>query len=133
MKKYIEKLQDWYLDKKTGTTREVREYESWLDHNVNRSASRIRHMFGNFRHVLIVNPKKFFDYRNSFEWAPCRDVRQYMWPERALGDNMVWLFERVNPCAYDDDWEINGIAGDELVFVATNNDSDAVMLAIKYS
>lgn len=134
LRQYANRVMDWYLTRKTGKRREDREYESWLAHNVNRRASQIRHgIFQHFRHVIVVNPDKFFDLQEPFSWVPCQDARQYMWPERALGDNMVWLFERVTHSDYENDWVINALGDRDLVFVATNNDSDAAMLAIKYS
>ena len=128
-----ERLKDWYLTKKTGKDKSQREWEAWYDQNVNYRATKIRDMFKNFKHVIIVNTDKFVDHAEPFAWVPCKDARQYFWPARPLGENCVWRFERVINCpATAWEWEINEIGGEDMIFVATNNERDAVMIALKY-
>lgn len=127
-----EHVKDWYLTRKTGKTKAEREWEAWYEQNVNFRATRIKDMFKNFKHVMIVNPDKFFQF-DPFAWVPTNDAKQYFWPARPLGENCVWRFERVINCpASAWEWEVNELGGEDKVFVATNNDRDAVMIALKY-
>ena len=128
----IETIKDWYLTKKTGKSKEQREWEAWYEQNINFRALRIKDMFKNFKHIVIVDPSKFFTF-DPFAWIPTQDAKQYFWPARPLGENAVWRFERVMNCpatAYE--WEINELGGADTVFVATNNEQDAIMIALKY-
>ena len=84
-----------------------------------------------FKHIIIVNPDKFFQF-DPFAWVPCEDAKQYCFPARELGNNAVWRFERVRKDRWDNRWHIDGMGGEDKVFVATNNERDAMMIALKY-
>lgn len=128
----IERLKDWYLTRKTGKNKAEREWEAWYEQNVNYRASRIKDMFRNFEHIIMVNPDKFFKF-DPFAWVPCDNAKQYFWPARPLGENCVWRFERViNAPSTAWEWEINELGGYDKVFIATNNEQDAIMIALKY-
>jgi hypothetical protein len=128
-----ERLVDWYLTRKTGKTKAEREFIAWYEQNVNYRATRIKNMFENFEHIVIVDINKFVDHAEPFTWVPCKDARQYFWPARPLGENAVWRFERVINCpATAWEWEINELGGEDKIFVATNNERDAMMIALKY-
>jgi hypothetical protein len=128
-----EKLKDWYLTRKTGKTKEEREWEAWYEQNVNYRATRIKDMFEKFEHIIIVDPMKFFTF-DPFAWVPTQDAKQYLWPARPLGNNAVWRFERVINCpATAWQWQVNELGGKDTVFVATNNEQDALMIALKYA
>jgi hypothetical protein len=129
----IEWIRDWYLTRKTGKTKAEREFIAWYEQNVNYRATRIKNMFENFEHVVIVDLNKFVDHAEPFAWVPCADARQYFWPARPLGENAVWRFERVINCpATAWEWEVNELGGEDKIFVATNNERDAMMIALKY-
>jgi hypothetical protein len=70
---------------------------------------------------------------DPFTWAPCEDAQQYFWPARELGNNAVWRFERVGWDKWTNSWHISGMGGEDKVFVATNNDEDAIMISLKYA
>lgn len=131
--KIVEYIKDWYLTKKTGKNKSEREWETWYESNVNYRATRIKDMFKNFKHIIIVDSNKFFQF-DPFTWVPTEDAKQYFWPARPLGENCVWRFERVINCpATAWQWEVNELGGADTVFVATNNDRDAMMIALKYA
>lgn len=130
-------VKDWIVDRyltwKTGKNKEQREWEAWYEQNVNYRATRIKDMFKNFKHVIIVDSSKFFQF-DPFAWVPTEDAKQFFWPARPLGENCVWRFERVINCpATAWEWEINELGGADTVFVATNNERDAMMIALKYA
>lgn len=128
----IEWIKDRWLTFWTKKSRSQREWEAWYEANVVYRASTINNMFVNFKHIIIVNPDKFFQF-DPFAYVPCEDAKQYFWPERNLGDNAVWRFERVFWNPWQQEWNINGMGDEDKVFVATNNDEDAIMIALKWS
>lgn len=130
--KLLDRIEDKYLTWKTGKDKPQREWEAWYEVNVNYRASTIHHMFENFKHVIVVSPNKFFDLCVPFAYVPCEDAKQYCWPARPLGENAVWRFERVMWNQWQRCWDINGLGDRDKVFVATNSDKDAMMIALKY-
>jgi len=128
-----ERIVDWYLTKRTGKTKATREWEAWYAVNVNYRAKDITNMFQNFEHVIIVDWNKFVDHHEPFVWVPCDDANQYFWPARELGNNAVWRIERVFYSNWDKRWHLDEITGEDKIFVATNSDKDALMIALKYT
>lgn len=131
--KLLERIKDWYLTRKTGKTKDVRDYEAWHRQNVNVRATRIKDKFKNFKHIIVADPNRFLDLIDPFGWHACEDAQQYFWPVRPLGENCIWSIDRViraPSTAWE--WEINELGGTDRVFVATNDDEDAVMIALKY-
>lgn len=128
-----ERIVDWYLTRKTGKDKSQREWEAWYELNVVYRASSINNMFRHFKHIIVVDPEKFFDHCEPFDYVPKEDAMQYFWPHRELGNNAVWRYERVIWDSWAGTWYVNGLGDRDKVFVATNNDSDAVMLTMKYS
>ena len=130
----LAKIKDWYLTKKTGKDKVQRDWEAWYDANVNYRATRIKDMFKNFKHIIIVNPNKFTDPHEPFAWVPCSSARQYFWPQRPVETTCVWRFERViNYPSTNNEWHVNEFGGEDHIFVATNSDEDATMIALLYS
>lgn len=128
-----EYLVDRYLTWRTGDDKATREWKAWYETNVNYRATRINDMFKNFKYVILVDIDKFVDHSEPFTWVPNKDARQYFWPQRELGNNAVWRFERViRYPSTNNEWEVNGIGGEDHIFVATNNDRDAMMITLKY-
>lgn len=128
----VEKLKDKYITWRTGKSKEQREWEAWYEVNVVYRASSISNMFMHFKHIITVDPDKFFDLCEPFAYVPNEDARQYFWPQRELGNNAVWRFERVVWDQWMQEWHINGLGDRDKVFVATNNERDAMMIALKY-
>ena len=129
-------MKEWIVDKwltwRTGKDRAQREWEAWYEVNVVYRASTIENMFMNFKHVIPVDSHKFLDWAEPFAWVPCDDAQQYFWPHRELGNNAVWRFERVRKDQWDHRWHIDEMGGEDRVFIATNSDKDAMMIALKY-
>ena len=129
-------LKDYIVDKwltwRTGKDKPTRDWEAWYEVNVIYGASTISNMFRNFKHIIVVDSDKFFQF-DPFTWVPCEDAKQYLHPQRELGNNAVWRFERVVWDQWSNQWCINGLGDEDKVFVATNNDMDAMMIALKYA
>jgi len=131
---FWEKVTDKYITWRTGKDKQQRDWEAWYEVNVNYRATKINDMFRNFKHIIMVDVDKFVDYHEPFAWVPNADARQYFWPNRPLGENAVWRFERVMKApSTANQWEINELGGEDKIFVATNNERDAMMIALKYS
>lgn len=128
----IQHLKERYLTWRTGKSKAERDWLAWYETNVVYRASSITNMFQHFKHVIIVDSNKFM-IEDPFAWRPCEDAQQYFWPARELGNNAVWRFERVSWNQWDQRWHIDEMGGADKVFVATNSEQDAIMIALRYA
>lgn len=129
----IDWIKDRYLTWRTGVDKPTRDFRNWYDGTVVHRAGTIENMFMHFRYIIPVSTR-MFDLNEPFGWVPCKDFRQYMHPNRDLDNCAVYHFAR----GYRDPWDGKFHLGDmrhdqDQVFVATNNERDAVMIALKYS
>ena len=128
----IEYIKDKYLTWSTGLSKQERVWRKWQEETIVRNAGTIENMFTNFKYIIPVTTE-IFDLDEPFGWYPCEDVRQYMYPERELGDNLVYYFARGSRDQQDGHFHIDDCFGEgDQVFIATNNDKDAVMISLKY-
>lgn len=130
---FWEKVTDKYITWRTGKDKQQRDWEAWYNANVVWRANDITNMFMNFDHVIDVDWRKFITDGGMGCWVPVESARQYFWPHRELGNNAVWRIERVMWNQWDKRWHVNELGGEDRVFVATNNERDALMIALKYS
>ncbi len=130
LKEYIT---DKWLTWRTGKDKPQREWEAWYEQNVVYRASTIPNMFMHFKHIIVVDADKFFDVCEPFAYVPNEDARQYFWPQRPVTNTCVWRFERVIWDQWEQCWHVNGMGDRDKVFVATNCEKDAIMIALKYS
>lgn len=128
----IESIKERYLTWRTGKDKKQRDWEAWYEANVVYRAHDITNMLKNFKHVIDVDWNKFI-VDGGLCWVPRPDARQYFWPHRPLGENCVWIMERVSWNPWDRRWHLDEITGEDKVFVATNSDEDAVMIKLKWS
>lgn len=131
----IEQIKEWYLTRKTGITQKEREYNAWYLQNVNAQGPYIKDVFKNFKHIIVVDPNKFFNFAEPFGWVICDNAAQYFWPARPLSTTAIVRSERViSSSAYShQEWYIDAIHGEYRVFVATNITQDAIMITLKYT
>jgi hypothetical protein len=130
--KLLDYIKEEYLTWKTGKTKEERDWEEWYYSTVHWNARNITDMFKNFKHVISVDIEKFMNLHEPITWVPCEDAMQYFWPARPIGENCIWRYERVYWNSWDNRWVIDEFVGEDKVFVATNSDRDAVMIALKW-
>lgn len=131
LKEYVA---DKYLTWRTGQDKQTRAWHKWQEETIVRRAGTIENMFMNFKYIIPVSTEQIFDLDEPFGWCPCNDFKQYLYPTRELGNNAVYYFAR----GYRDEWDgkfhLNELRCEaDQVFVATNNERDAVMIALKYS
>lgn len=129
----IERLKERWLTWRTGKDKITRDWEKWRDENIVYAANDVQNYYMHFKHIIEVDPRKFWNHNEPFGWVPVTDFRQYEYPAKPLGDNAVGNWFR----GYWDQWDrrfhICEMSGTDYVFVATNNDEDAIMIALKYS
>ena len=127
-------MKDWIKDKyltwRTGKNKQRRAYDTWYNSTVNVRAKSVEEMFANFEYVFRVNPNKFLIWHFAIE--PKDDLSEYRYPQRELGDNLLWTVQRGDPNFWDNGFAITDPTEEDLVYLATNNSEDAVMLALKY-
>ncbi len=129
----IEWIKDRYLTWKTGYNKRDRIARKWFVETIVYYAGTVENKYMNFKHIIPVSTC-IFNENEPFGWVPCNDFKQYMWPKRALGDNTVWSFERGYWNKWDGRFHICDLSAElDQVFVATNNEQDAIMIALKYS
>ena len=129
----IEFIKDKWLTWHTGKDKQTRDYNQWFDATVIRRATTIENMFMNFKHIVPVSTQ-IFDLDEPFGWIPCRGFEQYLYPNRALSDCAVYYFARGYRDPWDGRFHLNDIRHEQdQVFVATNNERDAIMIALTYS
>lgn len=129
----IEYIKDQYLTWRTGLNKKDRDWYKWQGGHINARSTTIENMFMHFEYIIPVSTQ-IYDLSYPFGWVPCEDFKQYLYPNRELGDNAVYYFARGYRDPWDGRFHLNDIrAEQDQVFVATNNKVDAVMIALKYS
>jgi len=129
----IEYIKDKYLTWRTGLDKEARAFQKWYDETVVVHANTIENMFMDFKYIIPVTTQ-IFNHNEPFGWVPNKDFQQYMYPRRTLGDNTVYYFARGSRNQWDGRFHLDGCFGErDQVFVATNNERDAIMIALKYT
>lgn len=123
-------VKDKWLTWRTGKDKEQRIYEAWYSSMVNSKGHTAEEVYKNFKHLIRVDDKKFLVHHMLTE--PRDDMSEYRYPQRELGDNMLWSILRGETYTYGDEFYITDFGNEDRVYVATNNDRDAVMLALKY-
>ncbi len=125
-------IKDRWLTWLTGLKKQDREFSKWVEETVVQNAPTIENMFMNFKFILPVSTQ-IFDHNEPFGWVPNEEFRQYMYPNRAIRDSAVYYFAR----GYRDQWDgkfyKDDMSGSDQVFVATNNERDAIMIALRWA
>lgn len=128
----IEYIKDRWLTWRTGLTKQERIYKKWQAETIVYRAHTIENMFMNFKYIIPVSTD-IFDHGEPFGWVPNNHFKQYLYPARELGDNAVYTFARGERNKWDGRFHLNDCFGGDQVFVATNNEQDAIMITLKYS
>ena len=127
-------MKEWIIDQwltwRTGKNKSRRDYEEWYYINVNARASTAEARFKNFKCIIQVDYEKSFDFHMFSELKD--ELLQYCWPQRALGDNMVYSILRGEQMP-DGKFHLTDFGVEDRVYIATNNSEDALMIALKYA
>ena len=130
--KLIEKIKDWYLTRKTGLTASERAWMQWLSETVNHRARTVQDKYKNFKYIIPVNSFRVMNYADPIGWSLVDDLKKYTYPTRPLGDNLVWTWARGDWDQWDKQFHFNDISGGDQLFLATNNERDAIIISLKY-
>ncbi len=107
---------------------EARETE-WHDKNTSTSADNIRDYFHGLEYIVELDWEKVY----ASGWILLKDIRiKYCYPSRQLEDQTIFTCVRGTPTNDSRIFALNEIFGGDRVFAATNNEKDAIMLALKY-
>lgn len=129
----IEWIKDCWLTWRTGLDRQTRDHQKWYRETVVQTAITVENMFMNFKYIVPVS-EKIFDLDEPFGWVPCEDFKQYMFPNRNHDNCVVYYYARGYRDPWDGRFHLNDLRCEQdQVFVATNNEVDAMMIALKYS
>ncbi len=129
----LELIKDKYLTWRTGKNKQLRTWEKWRDETIVFRAGTVENMFMNFKHIIEVDPDKIFDLDEPFGWNTKAEFDQFQYPHRELGNNTVWYWCRCTKNQWDGKLHFDEMGGSDYLFVATNNDKDAIIIALKYS
>lgn len=111
--------------------KEICEHERWRSKIVNSSAASVEDYFSHFEYILIVDPKKILDVTNTY---PAVVFSEYEYPNRTRSNAALIRIFRVTPKNETDGKHyFDEIWGKDTAFVATNNEQDAVMIALRFS
>ena len=128
----IEYIKDKYLTWRTGNDKQTRTWLKWEEENILQRARTIETMFMNFKYILPVTTQ-IFNHAEPFGWYPNKEFSEYMYPNRELGNNAVYYFARGERNHWDGYFHFDEMFGGDQVFVATNNERDDIMIALKYT
>lgn len=129
----IEYIKDRYLTWRTGLDKQERIVAQWKNLNIVENANTVENMFQNFQYIIPVSTS-IFDPHSPFGWYPCKEFRQYLYPIRPLGNNAVYYFARGYRDTWDGRFHICDLRSEQdQVFVATNDETDAMMIALRWS
>lgn len=108
----------------------IRYYQQWCAENIDMRASYVEHMFRRFEFCFEVDYMKFFDHGDTSGWVPIDN--SFFYPERHPPSCCVWKIFRVED-KQNGLTRVNEMFGADKVYVATNNEEDAVMMALRFS
>jgi hypothetical protein len=132
----IKLFEDWkekYLTWKTGMTQIEREWARWQIATINHGASTVQDYYKNFKYILELDYKKVFQQDAPHGWIPVADFKEYMYPNRPMDEMTVVKWFRGEWNEWDNRYWFIELGGGDTVFAATNNEEDAVMIALKFS
>ena len=105
----------------------------WNEENLRLHAGCIKDIFHGYKHIVEVNYSKVFEnYREMNGTRVYESFQvQFKYPHRELGDHTHLMLMR-GRYTHDDDIFARDEFGIDALFAGTNNDYDAMMLALKY-
>jgi hypothetical protein len=130
----IAKVTAWRLQKQKTKEKkaETIRWQNWYSTHVHYKATYINNIFKQFKYVIRVDPDKFMDVNEPFGWVANKDARAYFYPQRELGSNCVWRIERASNFDDGQGWYVDELGGQDMVFVASNNQEDITMIALQW-
>jgi hypothetical protein len=114
-------LRNWFSRRQA--LKKEKEYRAWLDSKIFHPAGDVRTYFHGFRHVIQVNYHRLNPC--PFNGSPGQEFLDML-----LKYQGVYSIFRVS--WQNNRWEFDEFGGGDVVFVATDSDEGAVMIALLY-
>jgi hypothetical protein len=126
---FIEELKERWITRRTGLTREQREYRAWCEDMVNIYASTVEDKYAKFQYVIEVDPLKFLIHHM---WTEPVDY-QYFFPHKPPGECALWGWvSGIQDCHTGKINILGQGLGLDYCFVATNDTDDALEIALRF-
>ena len=112
------------------------DYKQWNEAHICQRANDVTNYFQGFKHVI---PVSYLRVNTILEpmfgmHVPGPEIKEYTWPNKEVGQHAMLGHFRGFWDKWDGRFHISDIGGDvDQVFVATNNDEDAFMIALRFS
>lgn len=129
------RIKERYMDWRYPTTKHQRRLEAWLRPRIFYPGRTPKEYFCGFKFVVRVNYDSVYSgpYDGMFGRSMCQDFKAYLYPTRSFEEGpCIALIDRGLWNKYTGEFEFNGLGGDDEMFVATNNEDDVIMLALRF-
>lgn len=128
-----ERIKDGWLTWRTGLDKKARDYFAWEQAHIVHRADTVDNYFQGFKHIIALDYKKVYtEYQPMFGMYPNAEFLSYMYPNRPLGNNCAYRDFRGTWNQWDKRFHITDFGDTDHTFIATNNEEDAIMLALKW-
>lgn len=132
--KFLEDLKDKWLTWQTGISKSEREYRTWREQNIVFSARDVTNFFQGYKYIIAVDYNKVnVRFNPMFGLIESDEFLSYMYPHRPLGQNCFYGDFRGYWDQWDKRFHMDDTIGNSQMFVATNSEEDAVMIALKWT
>ena len=109
------------------------KHKEWSAQHINRMATDVKTMFHGFMYIIEVDHRKVHDTNGIGQWSVQNEFKtKYCYPSKELGDHTSIVIVRGNDTTDGRIFEITDFGERDATFAATNNKSDAIMLALTY-
>ena len=124
-----------YFRWRRGMDRAEWDYTQWNEAHICQRANDVTNYYQGFKYVIPVSYNKIYTQSDSF-WGEIlgTDIKEYTWPNKEVGEHAMLGHFRGYWDQWDGRFHITDLGGElDQMFVATNNDEDAFMIALRFS
>ena len=133
----MRKVKDWIVDRwltwRTGKDAQTRAWDKWREETIVYRAGTVENYFMNFKYILPLDYRKVYPMERFHPFFGDRvddGFDQYLYPNKPLGDNtVIHLFRGYKDSGF---FHITDFGDTDQLYAATNNERDAMMIALKY-
>jgi len=108
--------------------------KEWNKQNISQGASTIKDMLHGFKYIIELDHLKVYsEHHGMHGWlVPAAFREEFFYPHRELGDHTVITMMRGSYTNNAKIFEHNEFGDKDAVFAGTNNENDALLLALRY-
>lgn len=123
-----------YLQWKRGMDQAAWDHKQWNNANIVNGAGDATNYFQGFKYVIPVSYNKVNSVFDGMLHWPCPEIKEYCWPNRETGQHAMLGHFRGYWNQWDGRFHFTDLAAEmDQMFVATNNEQDALMIALRFS